>query len=188
MTPRFQAFDQDALAALDEFLGSDEAVRGFDLSGVDGFLVAIAVGPELIPPSNWLPEIFGSEDCFHDLDEANAVISAMVARYNQIIRQVQDEEFTPIFRETSGGDMIAVDWAKGFLAGIMLRLDQWEPLFRDEEGQGMLFPILALCGDEQGGNLLELDDDERQEVLREAPDMIPACVEAIHGFWKERKA
>ncbi len=48
-------------------------------------------------------------------------------------------------------------------------------------------PILALCGDEEGGSLLELDAEAEAERLAEAPGLIPACVAGIHGFWEEHR-
>jgi uncharacterized protein YecA (UPF0149 family) len=51
----------------------------------------------------------------------------------------------------------------------------------------MLMPILALCGDEEGGFLLELDPEAEAELLAEAPGLIPACVAGIAAFWKERR-
>jgi uncharacterized protein len=51
----------------------------------------------------------------------------------------------------------------------------------------MLMPILALCGDAQGGSPLELDPEEDADLLAEAPELIPACVVGIDGFWKRRR-
>ena len=49
-----------ALNTLDAFLSSDESPPdSMMLSDVDGFLTAIAVGPELVMPSEWLPVIWG---------------------------------------------------------------------------------------------------------------------------------
>src|SRR4029077_20912920 len=47
------------LERLDEFLASDRApAECMQLSELDGFLTGVAVGPELIPPSVWLPMIW----------------------------------------------------------------------------------------------------------------------------------
>ena len=51
------------LDALDDYLMSDHAADdSMGLSGLDGFLTGIAVGPELILPGEWLPVIWGSEE------------------------------------------------------------------------------------------------------------------------------
>ena len=52
----------------------------------------------------------------------------------------------------------------------------------------MLMPILALCGDAEGGSPLELDPEaDAADLLAEAPGLIPACVAGLDRFWKERR-
>ena len=56
------AVDRVDLDALDDFLMSDRAPsESMMLSDLDGFLTGIAVGPELVLPSEWLPLIWGGE-------------------------------------------------------------------------------------------------------------------------------
>jgi yecA family protein len=65
------------------------------LSDLDGFLTGIAVGPELVLPSEWLPLDWGSDAPeFADEGEAKAVLGAILGRYNEILRQI-DHEFSP---------------------------------------------------------------------------------------------
>ena len=52
--------DHVDLEALDSFLLSDRAPsESMGMSDLDGFLTGIAVGPELVLPSEWLPPIWG---------------------------------------------------------------------------------------------------------------------------------
>ena len=46
----------------------------------------------------------------------------------------------------------------------------------------MLMPILALCGDAEGGSPLELDLKEDADLLP-GPELIRACVAGIDEFW-----
>src|SRR5436305_13381290 len=126
--------DQVDLEALDRFLMSDRSPPdSMMLSDLDGFLTGIAIGPELVLPSEWLPLVWGGEAPeFADEGEAKAVLGAIMARYNEILRQLADDTFNPIFWTTRDGTLIAADWAEGFLQAIMLRMDAWEPLPRSK--------------------------------------------------------
>jgi uncharacterized protein len=49
------------LDTLDDYLISHRA-PAWDLSDLDGFLTSLVAGPGLIPPSEWLPVIWGREE------------------------------------------------------------------------------------------------------------------------------
>jgi uncharacterized protein len=57
------------------------------LSELDGFLTGIAIGPELVMPSEWLPAVWGGEEpVFEDEAQARTVLGAIMGRYNEILR------------------------------------------------------------------------------------------------------
>src|SRR5215471_1493164 len=65
-----------ALDALDAFLSSDQSPPdSMMLSDLDGFLTAIAIGPELVMPSEWLPVIWGDDEPVFT-DEARCRLSS----------------------------------------------------------------------------------------------------------------
>jgi uncharacterized protein len=117
--------DRVDLEALDRFLISDRSPpESMMLSDLDGFLTGIAVGPELLMPSEWLPLVFGGDAPeFADEAEAKAIFGAIMGRYNEILRQVADDDLDPVFWADRDGTLIAADWAEGFLQAIMLRAD-----------------------------------------------------------------
>ena len=179
------------LEALDQFLMSDASPEDcMQLSDLDGFLTGVAIGPELLMPSQWLPAIWGGEEpVFEDEEQARTVLGAIMGRYNEILRvlDTDPEAYEPVFWEGPDGEVVADDWAAGFVDAIRLRPEAWRPLLEDPEVFIMLIPILALCGDEEGGSPLELDLEEDADLLAQAPELIPACVVGMHGFWKERR-
>jgi uncharacterized protein len=179
------------LEALDQFLMSDASPEDcMQLSDLDGFLTGIAIGPELVMPSEWLPAIWGGDEpVFESMEQAQTVIGTIMGRYNEILRELDTdpEGYEPVFWEGPDGEVIAADWAEGFVDAIRLRPEAWRPLLEDREALILLMPILALCGDAEGGSPLELDPEEDVDLLAQAPDLIPACVVGMHGFWKERR-
>ena len=173
------------LDALDGYLLSDHAPRdSMGLSDLDGFLTGIVVGPELIVPSEWLPVIWGGEEPqFQSDDEMRAVLGTIMGRYNEIVACFNNDaaEFDPILWEGQGGDVIASDWAGGFLDAVALRPEAWKALMDDGGAWKLIVPIMLLNGD------LDFEDESAEEAfLIEAPDMLPICVKGICEFWRNR--
>ena len=158
------------------------------LSDLDGFLTGIAIGPELVLPSKWLPVIWGGESPnFKSVQEAQSITSAIMERYNEIVRAFQDKPpaFDPVFWETKDGLVIAADWAEGFYDAINLRPKAWEPLFHDKNGADLMKSIMILCGRQEGAS--DLSPSAESELMREAGEQLPAAVIGIHGFWRARR-
>jgi uncharacterized protein len=158
------------------------------LSDLDGYLTAIAIGPELVLPSEWLPPIWGGgAPEFADLDEANAILGSIMARYNEILREIADDAPAPVFWTDREGMLIATDWAEGFLQAIMQRADAWKPLFASKRDGDLLFPILSLCCDENGDSLLGLPPEAEDTIVEQAPELIPGCIIEIAAYWRRKR-
>ncbi len=176
------------LDALDEYLMSDHAPDdSMGLSDLDGFLTGVVVGPELIAPSEWLPVIWGGgEPEFETEEEMRSVLGTIMGRYNEIAACFASapDEFDPIFWEGPEGEVIASDWAGGFLDAVALRAQAWRPLIEDDRAHTLMAPLFLLNGD------IELDDGAagEDELLAEASDMIPICIAGIHEFWRNCRA
>ena len=177
------------LDALDDYLMSDHAPDDcMGLSDLDGFLTGIVVGPKLILPSEWLPVIWGGEEPqFENEDEMRTVLGTIMGRYNEIVAcfNGDPDEFDPIFWEGPEGDVIASDWAGGFLDAVALRPEAWKPLMENDDAGMLMVPLLLLNGD------LEFNDEpdgavDEDAFLAEAPDMIPMCIAGINEFWRNR--
>ena len=175
------------LDTLDDYLMSDHAPHdSMGLSDLDGFLTGIAVGPELILPSEWLPVIWGgAEPVFDTESEMRAVVGTIMGRYNEIVACINadPEALEPIFWEGPQGEVIASDWANGFLDAVALRPKAWEPLITHHRAGIMMMPLLLLNGDAT----FDAGPDgpvDRDAFLAEVPDIVPACVAGIHEFWR----
>jgi uncharacterized protein len=190
MSPPPHELDSD-LEALDQFLMSDQAPDDcMMLSDLDGFLTGLAVGPELIAPSEWLPLVWGGDEepVFDSAAEAQSVLGAIMRRYNEILGQIADGYIEPIFIETIAGEVIAADWAEGFMQAIALRAAAWEKLLTSEDHGHALIPILALCGDDEGEPLLDLPQEVAGQLFAEADELIPACALEIAEFWRAARS
>jgi uncharacterized protein len=159
------------------------------LSDLDGFLTAIIIGPQLIPPSEWLPVIWGDgEPAFESEEEMRTMIGTIMARYDEIATcfASNPDEFKPIFLNGPTGNVIAADWAAGFLEAVALRRTAWEPLIHHRRARNLLAPLFLLSADPD----LDEEDGDRvdwEKVAKDAPRTIPICVVGIHDFWRDQR-
>ena len=78
------------LDRLQDMLNAIPAERdGMTIAEVDGYVAALIVCPEMIPPSEWLPGVWGGEHEFADVDEAEATIDVVMEHYNRIARDAE---------------------------------------------------------------------------------------------------
>jgi uncharacterized protein len=179
------------LDRIDAYLDSDRSPENaMNLSALDGYLTAIAVAPEPIPQAEWLPLVWGgAEPDFADAEEADAVPRAILSRFAQIQRELGGDPplCEPVYWGGDDDEPIANDWAEGFMFGLHLRAEAWEPLIGVEENVDMILPMLALCSDDDGKPILELDDEEAEELIAAAPDTIPEPVLDIADYWAARR-
>ena len=186
------ALDTD-LIQLDAFLRSDNAPpECMMLSDLDGFLTGIAVGPERILPSEWLPVVWGEAAAtFANETQARIVLAVIMGHYNQILRQIDECAPQPILWRTNDGTTIASDWAKGFAHAIALRPHLWKQLATSEAAV-LLTPIMLLCSDEENGRSarLDLSPEEMIKTMEEArhPSHRPGyfCLLAHGGFERDQ--
>src|SRR5262249_18874705 len=121
---------------------------------------------------------------FADLDEANAILGSLMARYNEILGEIADNALAPVFWTDRDSTIIAADWAQGFVQAVKLRADAWEPLFASNRDGKLLLPILSLCHDKNGQSLLGLAPEANDRLAAQTAELIPNCVMAIAAYWR----
>ena len=181
------------LDALEEFLSSDDSPEDcMDLSELDGFLAGLIVGPEAVPPSEWLPMIWDNEDPgFADETQADAILGAILGRYNEIADSLDAEpvEYAPVFWQDFTGATIVEDWAIGFMQAVSMRQIAWAPVLSDDDTAMLLIPIAAIAGlamPDGTDDDLSLPDEVMDKLVEEAPDVLPSCVLGLRIFWRDR--
>jgi transcriptional regulator with XRE-family HTH domain len=73
---------EEELGRLADFLEECKDGNAMNIEELDGFFAALIAGPETVPPSEYLPEVFGGElskTCdFADVDEANEILGLIL--------------------------------------------------------------------------------------------------------------
>jgi uncharacterized protein len=137
--------DRDALGAW--LLSEDSPEESMLLADLDGFLTGIAVGPDLILPSEWMARIWGGKDpVFTSVDQARLIIGRIVGGYSEIVVHLEagPDGFGPLFEDGPVGYPIVSDWAAGFMDAVMLHPREWDTPIRDEAKKAVFWPVLLL--------------------------------------------
>jgi uncharacterized protein len=171
------------------FPASKEDIEGglAALSYADGVITAVIVGPEPIPVSEWMPLIIDISDETLSDEDAQLAIGALCFAHSKIIKCLKSraKDYEPYFWEDGEEQLVTRDWAEGFLAGMRLRQEAWEPLRKDEAKMltGMLSVLLQ---DEKiDAKMLEMDLDP-EEIFDIALDALPDLIQALYGIRKEQ--
>ena len=138
MTDPFKILNEAELDHLNQFLldripedadddyteDTDEGI--LDVSELDGFFTAVVSSPVMIPPSQWLPAVWGEyEPEWESEKEFENIFTLLMRHMNDIATTLmeQPEYFEALFQErvVKGKTYAIVDeWCEGYLRGVAL--------------------------------------------------------------------
>jgi uncharacterized protein len=161
-------------------------------------LTAIVSGPESIQPSEWLPQVWSdggrtANPAFADNEQAQRIMGLVLRHMVGIQRTLSESptRFKPLLYmpdEKARNDKTppeASAWCEGYMAGVKLRDDEWQPLYDAQDARDWIFPIEALAFGDQDPEFAEwIDDREKRASLVE--ELSVAAV-LIYRFWQERR-
>lgn len=170
---------------LDDFFGGNAIEEtSMDVSSMDGFLTAIAIGPEFVRPSEWLPWVWDREEGeaqpeFEGDEQANRIISLVMQHYNAVVHAFNTDpaSFRPMFRR--GDQWSAAEWCEGFMLGFQFNAAAWSLLLVGQPS--WLKPFLRLGSDE--GLEITLRAGDAEKWMNEIE---PSLVK-IHAYWEEKR-
>ena len=149
-----------------------------------GYLCAVYSSPELIRPSMWLPLVWGDDPPEFSTDAgAQSVIRGVFKLGQEIANALAETTFEPLLprRPGPGMDNVAQAWCEGFLDGIALDDDAWDPLVEDSSANRLLTPIFALA-------LADIFDDDSTPDPAATTDlvaMLSTVVPLIPEYWND---
>ena len=122
--------------------------RAMNLEMLDGFFAALICCPDMVRPSEYLPEIWGGDIADEEAwgERAIARFSRLVAQHwNTINRKLQaGDVYLPILLEDEQGVAHANDWARrALMRGMSLRHYDWKELVRERETRRVAHSDLA---------------------------------------------
>lgn len=147
------------------------------LEELDGFLAGIVACPEMIPPSVWLPVLWGFDESeeapvFDTVEHANRVIALVMGHYNHVAAVLSDERshYAPlIIEDKRTGEIMWELWIEGFEKAAKLRPTAWLPLLdADLEVSEAMRGLLTLADVARGAeHVTELQRRELQPIGHE---------------------
>ncbi len=158
----------DRLSALLDEAGPD----AMDIEMLDGFFCALICGPDLVSPSEYLPEIWSEDFAFESDEQVNELLGLLMKHWNAVADGLQrslggEEIYMPVLLEDETGIARGNAWAAGFIRGVSMRIDDWQVLFNDEEHGGPLVVIMMLLYENSPDPELRpppIPDDKRDEM------------------------
>jgi uncharacterized protein len=134
---------------LGQFLKNCKGGKAMNIEELDGFFAALIAGPEIVAPSEYMPEVFGIETPhthqFEILEEANEILGLMMRHWNDIAGTLsKGEVYLPLLLLDENGVEHGNDWARGFIRGTRMRHDGWAELLDDDDHGGCMIPMLML--------------------------------------------
>lgn len=178
-------------AFLNAFLGSPKAPTAMPPLLLDGYLAGILLAPSLVRPSVWLDEVWGDEPPqFDDIDEANAVLGAIMARYNAINAQLdpalcRGPEAYPLPFDENDIEA-AQEWSEGFVCAMGVAPEAWDQIIDSQDGDvatALISPFVMLaCPDSENNPFFIEDESERASMLRQAATMLRMAVVGLARY------
>lgn len=181
-----QSLSEDELNELDDFL-ANEAIEetSMDVSTLEGFLAALAIGPRTVMPSEWMPWVWDREDGeaeakFESGEQANRIVSLVMRHYNTVVHTFMDDptSFEPVF--WFGDQWGAAEWCEGFLLGFQFSDEAWSLL---AVGQPTWFTPFLRLGTDDG-----IDITKRAGDAEAWMNKIELSLVKMHAYWKDKRA
>ena len=186
-----QPLSQDELTHLESFLASDHTPEDCmsSLEMIDGYMTALVIGPEEVPSERWITYLLNPEkqrtDVFGSEEEAQEIGSLLERHIRAIANQFENdaEGFLPLYEMFSYGseeerELAVEEWSLGFILGMELCHEAWQPMFGNEESAMLAGPVFVL------GKITEDYDTLSQEEKDELADMLDESVVRIFNFWQ----
>lgn len=180
-------FEYDELETFLLSIEEEEAV--LNISEFDGFITAVVSGPEPIPPTEWLPVIWGGENNAPVLESPEVferLTNLMMRHHNTtaITLLENPDSFEPMFMENEvegRSYMVVDDWCIGYMKGVMLRPENWSR--NDTDVIELLSPIPLFTSD-VGWDLLDQLADRHVEYLQK---QVASAARDAFAHWLRRR-
>ena len=187
-TPPFsQALTDAELDRLTDFLYAIGS-PAMNIEMLDGYFAALICGPEMVLPSEYLPQIWGDDFSFDNDAEATEIMGLIMRHWNTISSAllhtlVEPDVYFTVLLEDGDGIVHGNDWALGFMRGVHSRPASWGDLIDSDEHVGPMLHIMLLAHEHDLDPALRpppVAADKREELIQ----MLIASLTVIYRFFE----
>ena len=135
---------------LTEFLSADQRPsHTMNFQQLDGYVRALAGGPQQLGVGEWLPLVFSHESPNYESDEQeNWITNVLICLYtwhrHQVLDNWCDLPFAHVYSESKACRLDAEQWARGFLQGYIVLQDIWGQFLAEQQTSLKLAVILPI--------------------------------------------
>lgn len=173
---------------LDSFLDLNLDQGGMDIFMLDGYLCALACGPNRLDPADWLPHVWGddgAEPCAESIERLPQIVALLMRYLDETTAETVAGTFEPLLPEAalSSMDSRAETWCVGFMLGVSLD-EAWKQFLSREDSVMLAMPIFVLA------DLRRFMDDPESnpEATEGLVTSLPFAVASIRLYWQTEKA
>jgi uncharacterized protein len=185
--------DDNEIERLGELLDLHAVANGgMNMEALDGFLSALAVGPETIPVAEWQPLVWGEQPAaFAGTAESDEAQRLLLGHWNGCVARVKwqgeelPEALSPLLWLPEDPDApqpdeldVGSDWADGFFTAVELRPDAWQGWLDSQDWIDEILEYLerlasgVVLAEHEGDPPVQITFKERMEIIASLPDML----------------
>jgi uncharacterized protein len=185
-----QPLSDEELNRLGKFLDGIGA-PAMNMESLDGYFAALICGPDMVPPNEYLPEIWGEDFCFDGNNQATDILGLLMRHWNTISSELfctlkEPYVYMPVLLEDDEGIAHGNDWAQGFMRGVQARPASWRELIVSNDHGGPLLPIMLLAHEHDPDPAMRpkpVAPDKREEILQ----MMTAGLTKIYRYFEPHR-
>src|SRR5450631_83779 len=171
-TANQQQLSDEEFDQLDQFL---EAIgpSAMNMEELDGYFAALVCGPNRVPMSVLLPNVWGEDFAFSGQEEASRVLGLLMRHWKMVAGTLAHtlevpDCYLPVLIEDGEGVAHGNDWARGFLRGVGVNPAGWQELIESDEAGGSILPIMILADEDDPDPKLRspaIQGQKREDLL-----------------------
>lgn len=189
---KYPAISDDDVATIEQFLSRNEGGEIPNFETLDGFLTALIIGPDFVPPSEFMSIITSdpqseTRPIFENGQEVEQFFEVLMRHWNHINEKYNSGDvYTFYLAEDDGGNVKGNDWATGFMSATHLRHHSWAAVLNNEDLAGMLVPIFALKYENDPDiSLRPYKDPITRHQREKLITVMIVCVKKLYDLFRE---